>query len=154
MDWLQFGYYAMPSQLRSWRDGSSCAKETAPMRWATGQSPFALRRLGMLDAGAELREHAAIVEHGDAVMGQVGKAFVRPAIPVIAATLLTAMNGTTALANEHNCRRLENLAQEYTGVQLTKPQQQLKRRLVAWYNSNCRGDAKLRRAASPGDRDL
>ena len=87
-------------------------------------------------------------------MGQAGKAFMRPVIPVIAATLLTAMNGTTALANEHNCRRLENLAREYAGVQLTKPQQLLKRRLVAWYNSNCRGDAKLRRASSPRDREL
>ena len=88
-------------------------------------------------------------------MGQAGKALVKPATPVIAAILLTAMNGTAALANEHNCRRLENLAREYAGVQLTKPQQQIKRRLVAWYNGNCRGDAKHRRAANkPSGRDL
>ena len=87
-------------------------------------------------------------------MGQAGKAFVRAVIPVIATTLLTAMNGTAALANEQNCRRLENLAREYAGVQLTRPQQQLKRRLVAWYNGNCRGDAKQRRAANPIGRDL
>ena len=87
-------------------------------------------------------------------MGQAGKTFVTPVIPVIAATLITAMSGTAALGNEHNCRRLENLAREYAGVQLTRPQQQLKRRMVAWYNGNCRGDAKLRRAAIPSSRDL
>ena len=56
----------------------------------------------------------------------------------IAAGLLIAMSGTGALGNEGNCRRLEDLARQYAGVQLTSHQQQLKRKLVAWYNDNCK----------------
>ena len=62
----------------------------------------------------------------------------RPAIVVIAAGLLCATSGTAALSNESNCRRLEDLARQYAGVQLTSDQKQLKRRLVAWYNDNCK----------------
>jgi hypothetical protein len=46
------------------------------------------------------------------------------------------MTSTGTLANE-NCRRLEALAQQYAGVQLTSAQVQIKRRMVAWYNKNC-----------------
>jgi hypothetical protein len=52
--------------------------------------------------------------------------------------LLTAASGTQALSNEANCRRLEDLARQYAGIQLTNSQQQLKRRLVSWYNGNCK----------------
>jgi len=62
----------------------------------------------------------------------------RPAVLVIAASLLMATSSTAALSNESNCRRLEDLARQYAGVQLTSEQQQLKRRLVAWYNDNCK----------------
>ena len=62
----------------------------------------------------------------------------RPAILVIAASLLIATSSTAALSNESNCRRLEDLARQYAGVQLTSEQKQLKRRLVAWYNDNCK----------------
>ena len=86
-------------------------------------------------------------------MGQAGKAFVKPAIPVIAATLLTAMKGPAALANEHNCRRLENLARRCWRPADQAPTAN-QSRLVAWYNGNCRGDAKHRRAANPSGRDL
>jgi hypothetical protein len=41
---------------------------------------------------------------------------------------------------------LENLARQYAGVELTSPQKQLKRKLVAWYYKNC-GE---RRAAARG----
>lgn len=57
---------------------------------------------------------------------------------VIASGLLIATSSTNALSNENNCRRLEDLAQQYAGVQLTSQQQRLKRKLVAWYNSNCK----------------
>ena len=67
-----------------------------------------------------------------------GQVFARSAIHIIAACSLIAMSGTAALSNENNCRRLENLAREYAGVQLTSQQQQLKRRLVGWYNRNCK----------------
>jgi hypothetical protein len=62
----------------------------------------------------------------------------RPVIVAIAAGLLTAMSGTAALSNDSNCRQLEDLARQYAGVKLTSHQQQIKRRLVAWYNDNCR----------------
>ena len=62
----------------------------------------------------------------------------RSAIVVIATSFLIAMSGTAALSNESNCRRLEDLARQYAGVQLTSEQKQLKRRLVAWYQDNCK----------------
>jgi len=62
----------------------------------------------------------------------------RPAILVIAAGALIAMSGTPALSNESNCRQLEDLARQYAGVKLSSQQQQIKRRLVAWYNDNCK----------------
>jgi hypothetical protein len=62
----------------------------------------------------------------------------RSAILVMAAALLVAMSGTAARSNESNCRQLEDLARQYAGVQLTGQQQQIKRRLVAWYNDNCK----------------
>jgi hypothetical protein len=62
----------------------------------------------------------------------------RPAILVIATGVLIAMSGTAALSNESKCQQLEDLARQYAGVKLTNQQQQLKRRLVAWYNSNCK----------------
>ena len=63
--------------------------------------------------------------------------FVRPFILAIAASTLTAMSGTGALSDESKCRRLEDLARQYAGVQLTSYQQQLKRRMVSWYKDNC-----------------
>jgi hypothetical protein len=62
----------------------------------------------------------------------------RSAILVIAAGVLIAISSTGALSNESNCRQLEGLARQYAGVRLTSEQQQIKRRLVAWYNDNCR----------------
>jgi hypothetical protein len=36
------------------------------------------------------------------------------------------------------CKQLEDLNRQYMGVSLTSEQQQLKRKLVTWYNANCR----------------
>jgi hypothetical protein len=36
------------------------------------------------------------------------------------------------------CTQLEELHRQYLGVSLTSDQQALKRKLVAWYNANCR----------------
>ena len=68
---------------------------------------------------------------------------MRAVILLVAAGLLTAASGTGALSNEGNCRRLEGLSRQYAGVQLTGSQQQLKRKMVAWYNGNC---VRMRRA--------
>jgi hypothetical protein len=71
-------------------------------------------------------------------MDWIGSTFVRPSVLVVAVGVLTTLGNTEALSSEANCRRLEDLARQYAGVQLTSQQQQLKRRLIAWYNSNCR----------------
>jgi hypothetical protein len=70
------------------------------------------------------------------VMDGTRTVLVRGLRTVAAAGLLVAANTTVALSND-NCRRLEQLAQDYAGVQLTSSQKQLKRRLVAWYKANC-----------------
>jgi hypothetical protein len=61
---------------------------------------------------------------------------VRHSITGLATGLLLAIASSAALGNE-NCQRLEALAQQYAGVQLTSTQKVLKRRLVAWYKQNC-----------------
>ena len=58
-------------------------------------------------------------------------------VSTLAVSLLVAAS-TTAQSNESNCRYLESLARQYAGVQLTSYQQQVKRKLVAWYNDNCK----------------
>ncbi|MPZ37792.1 MAG: hypothetical protein GEU95_06965 [Rhizobiales bacterium] len=63
---------------------------------------------------------------------------VRSVTSSIVAGLLIAMSGTSALSHDNNCRRLEDLARQYAGVQLTSQQRQIKRRLVGWYNDNCK----------------
>jgi hypothetical protein len=65
----------------------------------------------------------------------IGNLFVRP---VIIAAAVLATSATDVLSSPTNCERLESLARQYAGVQLTSQQQQLKRRLVAWYNVNCK----------------
>jgi hypothetical protein len=39
---------------------------------------------------------------------------------------------------DSRCRQLEDLHRQYQGVSLTSDQQALKRKLVSWYNANCR----------------
>jgi hypothetical protein len=63
---------------------------------------------------------------------------------VLAAGLLLGISSTTAFSNE-NCQKLEALARQYAGVELTAEQKKLKAQMVAWYNQNCRA---ARRAAA------
>ena len=42
-----------------------------------------------------------------------------------------------AIADER-CQQLESLAQQYAGVELNPAQRQIKRRMVVWYENNCR----------------
>jgi hypothetical protein len=62
---------------------------------------------------------------------------LRSSMLMIVAGMLVATSSTGALSNE-NCRRLEDLARQYAGVQLTSAQQRLKRKLTVWYNDNCK----------------
>jgi hypothetical protein len=39
---------------------------------------------------------------------------------------------------DYRCTQLEALHRQYIGVSLSSEQQGLKRKLVAWYNANCR----------------
>ena len=68
--------------------------------------------------------------NGEMAVGGIGKIIVRPTVFATAAGF-RIMGGTVALSNETNCRRLEDLAWQYTGVALTSQQQ------VAWYDANC-----------------
>jgi hypothetical protein len=49
---------------------------------------------------------------------------------------LLVFSSSTAFSSD-NCRRLEALAHQYAGVQLTSDQKQIKRQMVAWYSTNC-----------------
>ena len=70
-------------------------------------------------------------------MAHSGNGFAARLLLIASIVLVVAMSGTSAQSNESNCRRLENLARQYAGVQLTSQQQKLKRRLVACYSGNC-----------------
>jgi hypothetical protein len=48
-----------------------------------------------------------------------------------------SITSTSSMADPR-CRQLEDLHRQYLGVSLTSDQQALKRKLVAWYNANCR----------------
>ena len=74
-------------------------------------------------------------------MARTGNVLARPTCAVMAAGFLM-VSCTGAWSNE-NCQRLEALAAQYAGVELTGAQKQVKRRLVAWYQRNC---ARIRSA--------
>jgi hypothetical protein len=58
---------------------------------------------------------------------------------LVVAVALSVIAPQGAAAND-NCRRLEALSVQYTGVELSADQKKLKQKLVAWYNKNCHGD--------------
>ncbi len=60
----------------------------------------------------------------------------RQALAALSAGLILALSSNAALSSE-NCQRLEALANQYAGVELTSAQKQLKRKMVAWYATNC-----------------
>jgi hypothetical protein len=89
-------------------------------------------------ANRVLGDHACVFsERETLMMDGAGDACARLFRMMIAAGLLVTVSGTAAMSNE-NCRRLEELARQYAGVQLTSSQQHLKRKLVSWYNTNCK----------------
>lgn len=54
----------------------------------------------------------------------------------LSAGLILAFSSNAALSTE-NCQRLEALANQYAGVELTSDQKQLKRKMVSWYSTHC-----------------
>jgi hypothetical protein len=75
-------------------------------------------------------------------MGQKKLAISTYCIGALFAGSLLSLTTTSASANDR-CAQLEELNRQYMGVSLSSEQQLLKRKLVAWYNANCR----TRRAA-------
>jgi hypothetical protein len=61
----------------------------------------------------------------------------------LCAGLVLSLTSTSSMADDYRCKQLEELHRQYIGVSLSSDQQALKRKLVAWYNSNC----KQRRAS-------
>jgi hypothetical protein len=79
-------------------------------------------------------------------MGQRNFAvFTRYCLGAICAGLFVSIASTASLADpaDSRCAQLEELNRQYMGVSLSSDQQALKRKLVAWYNANC----KQRRAS-------
>jgi hypothetical protein len=60
----------------------------------------------------------------------------RHSCAIISATLILAFSSNAALSAE-NCQRLEAIAMQYAGVELTSTQKQLKRQMVVWYLVHC-----------------
>jgi hypothetical protein len=68
-------------------------------------------------------------------------ALARQSVVVLSAGLILASTPNAAVSAE-NCQRLETLAQQYAGVDLTGAQKQLKHKLAAWYSTNCIRNAR------------
>jgi hypothetical protein len=60
----------------------------------------------------------------------------RHSCAIISAALILAFSSNAALSAE-NCQRLEAIAMQYAGVELTSTQKQLKRQMVVWYSAHC-----------------
>ncbi len=66
----------------------------------------------------------------------------RYCLGALCAGLFLSLTSTASMA-DYRCQQLEELHKQYIGVSLTTDQQALKRKLVSWYNANC----KMRRAS-------
>lgn len=63
--------------------------------------------------------------------------FTRYCLGAACAGFFLSLTSTASMA-DYRCKQLEDLHRQYIGVSLTTDQQALKRKLVAWYNANCR----------------
>jgi hypothetical protein len=69
-------------------------------------------------------------------MDSLSRAFACLSRMMIAAGLILALSSNAVFSAE-NCERLEGLANQYAGAELTSAQKQLKRKMVAWYATHC-----------------
>jgi hypothetical protein len=69
-------------------------------------------------------------------MDHFPRTLARQPLAVLSAGLILAASSKAALSAE-NCQRLEALAIQYVGVELTSAQKQLKRKMVIWYSTHC-----------------
>jgi len=57
-------------------------------------------------------------------------------LAALSAGLILALSSNVA-SSAQNCERLEALAVQYAGVELTRGQKQLKQRMIIWYSTHC-----------------
>jgi hypothetical protein len=69
-------------------------------------------------------------------MDRFPSALARLSLAALSAGLILAFSSNAALSVE-NCERLEAIASQYAGVELTIAQKQLKRKMVVWYSVHC-----------------
>jgi hypothetical protein len=82
-------------------------------------------------------------------MNRFPRTLPRQSVPVLAVLtggLILAFSSNAVLsaktANVENCQRLEVLADQYSGVELTGTQKRLKRKMVAWHSRHCTRHAR------------
>jgi hypothetical protein len=63
-------------------------------------------------------------------------ALARQPIAALSVGLILAL-GSNVASSAENCERLEALAVQYSGVELTREQKRLKRKMVIWYSTHC-----------------
>jgi hypothetical protein len=63
-------------------------------------------------------------------------ALARQLLAALSAGLILTLSSNVASSTE-NCERLEALAVQYAGVELTRGQKQLKQRMIIWYSTHC-----------------
>jgi hypothetical protein len=69
-------------------------------------------------------------------MDHVPSALARQSRAVLSVGLILAFSSNAAFSAE-NCQRLEALATQYAGIELTSAQNHLKRKMVVWYSTHC-----------------
>jgi hypothetical protein len=69
-------------------------------------------------------------------MNRLPRALARQSGAVLSAGLILAFSAQAAQSAE-SCERLEALAIQFVGVELTSTQKQLKRKMVVWYSVHC-----------------
>jgi hypothetical protein len=69
-------------------------------------------------------------------MDRLPSAFAGRSLAALSAGLILAFAWNATLSAQ-NCERLEAIASQYAGVELTSAQSQLKRKMVTWYSTHC-----------------
>jgi hypothetical protein len=69
-------------------------------------------------------------------MERFPRALARQSGAVLSAGIILAVCSNAARSAE-SCERLESLASQYAGVELTGAQKELKRKMVSWYSTHC-----------------
>jgi glutaredoxin-related protein len=74
-------------------------------------------------------------------MDHFPRVLARPSLAALSAGLILAF-ASHAASSAESCERLEALANQYAGVELTSTQKQFKRKMMVWYATNCTRQAR------------